>query len=65
MQVGDLVRVVQSSSDRLASPFVGSIGVIVAAQLGKFANQDSFSVLLQDGVHVFGVNYLEVINASR
>ena len=29
MQVGDLVKIVQSESDRLMSPFVGQVGVIV------------------------------------
>jgi hypothetical protein len=65
MKVGDLVTIVQSSSDRLVSPFVGEVGVIVATQLGKFANQDSFSVLLRDRFVVFGSSYLEVINESR
>ncbi len=65
MKVGDLVKVVRSSSDKLVSPFVGSVGVIVAAQLGKFTNQDSFSVLLRDRLVVFGASYLEVINESR
>ena len=65
MKVGDLVKGVQSSSDKLASPFVGEAGIIVAAHLGKFTNQDSFSVLLRDRLLVFGASYLEVLNESR
>ena len=65
MKVGDLVKVVQSKSDALVSPFVGEVGVIVDAQLGKFTNQDSFSVLLRGRFVVFGARYLEALNASR
>ena len=65
MQVGDLVTVVQSKSDKLVCPFVGKVGVIVDAHLKKFSNQDSFAVLTIDKVIVFGANYLEVINESR
>ena len=65
MKVGDLVKIVQSESEKSVSPFVNETGVIVEAQLGKFSNQDSFSVMLRDGLHVFGANYLEAISEDQ
>ena len=65
MKVGDLVIIVQSDSDSLVSPFVDEVGVIVAAQLEHFKEQDSFSVLMRDRVAVFGENYLRVLDESR
>ena len=62
MEIGDLVTIVQSKTDKLFSPHVGKIGVIIEAELEHFENQDSFSVMTCDEVFVFGANYLEVIN---
>ena len=64
MKVGDLVTVVQSKSDKLVSPYVGDVGVIVKSQLRRFSNQNSFEVLTRDKVIVIGANYLEVISES-
>jgi len=65
VKVGDLVTIVQSKSDSLVSPYVGMVGVIIESQLGKFSNQDSFSVMTSDKMIVLGANYLEVSSESR
>lgn len=62
MKVGDLVTIVQSKSDELVSPYTGMVGVIIESQLGKFSNQDSFSVMTRDRMIVIGANYMEVIS---
>jgi len=62
MKVGDLVIVVQSETDGLACAFVGQVGVIIEAQLGKFKNQDSFSVAIRDRILTLGANYLRSID---
>lgn len=65
MKVGDVVRIVQSDSCTALPAFEGEIGVIVAAQLGKFSDQDSFSVILRDKLHIFSIRYLELVYEGR
>jgi len=64
MQIGDLVRVIQTPV-WVATSFIGSTGVIVAEDQYKPANQNSFSILLQGSLRVFGASYLEVVSESR
>ena len=66
MKIGDLVRVVQSKSDKLASPFVGRVGVIIESHYKtRFSNQQSFAIMAKGREIVIGANYLEVISESR
>ena len=64
MKAGDLVKVVQSERDTLITTFKDETGIIVSAHLGKFSNQDSFSVMIRDKFHIFGANYLEVVGVE-
>ena len=62
MQVGDLVKIVQSESDRLMSPFVGQVGVIVKKSFETASWQDVwYDVLTRDNIRSFRVDYLEEI----
>ena len=62
MQVGDLVKIVQSESDRLMSPFVGQVGVIVKKSFETASWQDDwYDVLTRDNIRSFRIDYLEEI----
>ena len=62
MQVGDLVKIVQSESDRLMSPFVGQVGVIVKKSFETASWQDVwYDVLTRDNIRSFRIDYLEEI----
>jgi hypothetical protein len=62
MQVGDLVKIVQSESDRLMSPFAGQVGVIVKKTLTIISNDDDwYDVLTRDNIRSFRADYLEEI----
>ena len=65
MKVGDLVTVVQSKLDKLISPHIGKVGVIVHIEEIGFRNQDSFAVMTDNKLLVFGANYLEMIHESH
>ena len=64
MQVGDLVKIVQSESDRLMSPFVGQVGVIVKEGTPPWADEeqeDWYNVFTRERIHLFRTDYLERI----
>ena len=62
MKVGDLVMIVQSENDRLKSPFVGQVGVIVKKTLTIISNDDDwYDVLTRDNIRSFRADYLEEI----
>ena len=64
MQVGDLVKIVQSESDRLMSPFVGQVGVIVKKGTPPWAyekQEDWYNVFTRERIHLFRTDYLERI----
>ena len=62
MQVGDLVKIVQSEKDRLMSPFVDQVGVIVKKTLTIISNDDDwYDVLTRDNIRSFRIDYLEEI----
>ena len=62
MQVGDLVKIVQSENDRLKSPFVGQVGVIVKKSFETASWQDDwYDVLTRDNIRSFRIDYLERI----
>ena len=62
MQVGDLVKIVQSAKDRLMSPFVDQVGVIVKKTLTIISNDDDwYDVLTRDSIRSFRADYLEEI----
>mgnify|MGYP003645362278 CR=1 FL=1 len=65
MQVGDLVKIVQAESDRLMSPFVGQVGVIVKKTLMDpriYSEQDDwYDVLTRNNIRTFRTDYLERI----
>ena len=62
MQVGDLVKIVQSESDRLKSPFAGQVGVIVKKSFETASWQDDwYDVLTRDNIRSFRIDYLEEI----
>ena len=68
MQVGDLVKIVQSENDRLVSPFADQVGVIVKKSsiiLTRESTIDWYDVLTRDKVRSFRTDYLEVISESR
>ena len=66
MKVGDLVEVVQSERDRLKTPFVGQIGVIVKKTLTIIGDEDDwYDVLTRDKIRSFRTDYLGVISESR
>jgi len=66
VKVGDLVEVVQSERDRLKTPFVGQIGVIVKKTVTIIANEgDWYDVLTRDKIRSFRTDYLGVISESR
>jgi len=62
---GDLVRIVQSESDRLVPVSIGEVGVVIASELVGWVDQDAFSVLIKGRAVLFGSNYLEVISENR
>jgi hypothetical protein len=62
MQVGDLVKIVQSEKDRLMSPFVDQVGVIVKKSFETASWQDDwYDVLTRDNIRSFRIDYLEEI----
>ena len=64
MQVGDLVKIVQSESDRLMSPFVGQVGVIIKEAPPPWAYEDQedwYNVFTRERIHLFRTDYLERI----
>ena len=62
MQVGDLVKIVQSEKDRLMSPFVDQVGVIVKKSFETASWQDDwYDVLTRDNIRSFRIDYLERI----
>ena len=62
MKVGDLVKIVQSESDRLMSPFVDQVGVIVKKSFDTASWQDDwYDVLTRDNIRSFRIDYLEEI----
>jgi len=62
MKVGDLVKIVQSESDRLMSPFVDQVGVIVKKSFETASWQDDwYDVLTRDNIRSFRIDYLEEI----
>ena len=68
MKVGDLVEIVQSKRDRLKTPFVGQIGVIVKKTLTKpiIGDEDDwYDVLTRDKIRTFRTDFLGVISESR
>jgi len=65
MKVGDLVRIIQSESDRLVPVSIGEVGVVIASELVGWSDQDAFSVFIKGRAVLFGSNYLEVINENR
>ena len=66
MKVGDLVEIVQSKRDRLKTPFVGQIGVIVKKTLTIIGDEDDwYDVLTRDKIRTFRTDFLGVISESR
>jgi hypothetical protein len=66
MKGGDLVKIVQSENDRLKSPFVGQVGVIVKRSFETASWQDAwYDVLTRDNIRSFRADYLEKINENR
>ena len=62
MRVGDLVKIVQSEKDRLMSPFVDQVGVIVKKSFETASWQDAwYDVLTRDNIRSFRIDYLEEI----
>jgi len=62
MKGGDLVKIVQSENDRLKSPFVGQVGVIVKRSFETASWQDAwYDVLTRDNIRSFRIDYLEEI----
>ena len=64
MTIGDLVKIVQSESDRLMSPFVGQIGVIIKEAPPPWADKDQedwYNVFTRKRIHLFRIDYLERI----
>jgi hypothetical protein len=62
MKVGDAVTIIQSTSDKFVTPFVGEVGIIVSIQLGIHENQDKFMVQIRSRSLVLGINCLEKYN---
>jgi len=65
MQVGDLVTVVQSKTEKLVTPFAGQSGIIISKVLNMTPENDMFVVLTRDNILQFRRDYLEVVNDSR
>ena len=62
MQVGDLVKIVQSEKVTLMSPFVDQVGVIVKKSFETASWQDDwYDVLTRDNIRSFRIDYLEEI----
>ena len=64
MKVGDLVKIVQSESDRLRSPFVGQVGVIVKEGTPPWTDEEQeawYNVFTRKRIHLFRIDYLERI----
>ena len=62
MQVGDLVKIVQSEKVTLMSPFVDQVGVIVKKSVETASWQDDwYDVLTRDNIRSFRIDYLEEI----
>ena len=64
MQVGDLVKIVQSESDRLMSPFAGQVGVILKKGTPPWADEeqeDWYNVFTRERILLFREDYLERI----
>ena len=64
MQVGDLVKIVQSESDRLMSPFVDQVGVIVKKGTPPWTGEEKevwYNVFTREGILLFRADYLERI----
>ena len=64
MQVGDLVKIVQSESDRLMSPFVDQVGMILKKGTPPWADEeqeDWYNVFTRERIHLFRTDYLERI----
>jgi hypothetical protein len=65
MKVGDLVEIVQSTIDPLATPFLEQVGVIVKKSFETASWQgDWYDVLTRGRTHSFRADYLEVINGG-
>jgi hypothetical protein len=65
MQVGDLVTVVQSRTEKLVTPFVGQSGIIISKVLSMAPEKDMFVILTRDKMLQFRRDYLEVVNDGR
>ena len=64
MKVGDLVKIVQSENDKLMSPFVDQVGVIVKEDVPSWADEDQqdwYNVFTRKRIHLFRIDYLERI----
>ena len=61
MQVGDLVKIVQSAIDPLHTPFTGQVGVIVKKTTLESEQNDWYDVLTRDNIRSFRADYLEEI----
>ena len=62
MQVGDLVKIVQSAIDPLKTPFLEQVGVIVKKSFETASWQDDwYDVLTRDNIRSFRIDYLEEI----
>ena len=65
MEVGDLVTVVQSKSEKLATPFAGQAGIIISKVLNRTPEKDVFVILTRDKIIQLRRDYLEVISEGR
>jgi hypothetical protein len=64
MEVGDLVKIVQSESDRLMSPFVDQVGVIVKVGPPPWTDEEKdvwYNVFTRERIRLFRADYLEEI----
>ena len=64
MQVGDLVKIVQSEGDSLKSPFVGQVGVIVKEGTPPWTDEEKevwYNVFTRERILLFRGDYLERI----
>ena len=64
MQVGDLVKIVQSEKDRLMSPFVDQVGVIVKEGTPPWTDEEKevwYNVFTRERILLFRADYLERI----
>jgi hypothetical protein len=64
MKVGDLVKIVQSEKDRLMSPFVDQVGVIVKEDTPPWNDAEQlgwYNVFTRERILLFRADYLERI----